>query len=240
MKKTIGIIFALFTLSVFAQDNSDNNEEIMKNAFERFSKSPFSSIYASGGAFYSGDDIDQMPMLVNYYKTPSVKNMKVEDGLLGNTLYNAKVQGSMLYLDVPQWETNYTIPFSQFALEVPIMSHPQIYADIIEYKFIDATKPITSSNLTTGQNWHTLKIGYKDRVDTIVFSASTSRVRTFTTASKDNVITVDLGSYTTINNIPYPKSFTLKSKKDAREIRLNITNVTINETAKNDARKFGW
>lgn len=238
MKKIIkcATVIVFLTSNLFAQ----NNEDIMKKAFETFSKSPFSELYATGGAFYSGDDMDQIPMLVSYYRTPSSKNMKVLDGLLGSLLYDAKVEGNTLYLDVPQWETNFTTPFSQFALEAPIMRYPKVYSDIIEYKFIDLNKPIISSNLTTGKNWHTLKIGYKDRVDTIVFSSTTSRVRTFTTAAKDNVIAVELGSYTTVNNIPYPKSFTLTSKKDNREIRLNITNVTINEKARSDARNIGW
>ena len=60
----IFIIFLLISSLVFGQ----NEKEVMKEAFTRFSKSPFTSIYSSGGAFYSGDDLDQMPMLVNYYK----------------------------------------------------------------------------------------------------------------------------------------------------------------------------
>ena len=66
MKKNIFlfIIFILISQLVFAQ----NEKEVMQEAFNRFSKSPFSSIYSSGGAFYSGDDLDQVPMLVNYYK----------------------------------------------------------------------------------------------------------------------------------------------------------------------------
>ena len=59
MKNKVLIIFLLICSFVFAQ----NEKEVMKEAFDRFSKSPFTSIYSSGGAFYSGDDLDQVPML---------------------------------------------------------------------------------------------------------------------------------------------------------------------------------
>ena len=63
------ILTVLFTQLIFAQ----NEKDVMKEAFDRFSKSPFTTIYSSGGAFYSGDDLDQMPMLVNYYKNSNNK-----------------------------------------------------------------------------------------------------------------------------------------------------------------------
>ena len=238
MKKNtiIFIIFLLISSLVFGQ----NEKEVMKEAFNRFSKSPFTSIYSSGGAFYSGDDLDQMPMLVNYYKNSNNKYMNVVDGLLGSLIFDAKVNNNSLTLDLPEAETPLKRNFDEFALEAPIMRFPKVYADILDYKFIDLSKKIVSSNITLGKNWHTLEIGYNDRVDTIVFSASTYRVRSFSTAFMDNVVNVELGSYTTVNNIPYPKEFIMKSKVDKRELRYNVTNVSAGDKAKQDAKKLGW
>ena len=56
----------------------------------------------------------------------------------------------------------------------------------------------------------------------------------------DNVVNVEFGSYTTVNNIPYPKEFIMKSKTDKREIRYNVTNVSAGNNAKNAAKKLGW
>ncbi|MEI0559787.1 hypothetical protein [Brachyspira intermedia] len=238
MKKNtiIFIIFLLISSLAFSQ----NEKEVMKEAFTRFSKSPFTSIYSSGGAFYSGDDLDQMPMLVNYYKNSNNKYMNVVDGLLGSLIFDAKVNNNSLTLDLPEAETPLKRNFDEFALEAPIMRFPKVYADILDYKFIDLSKKIVSSNITLGKNWHTLEIGYNDRVDTIVFSASTYRVRSFSTAFMDNVVNVELGSYTTVNNIPYPKEFIMKSKVDKRELRYNVTNVSAGDKAKQDAKKLGW
>ena len=238
MKKNI-IIFIIFLL-ISSLAFSQNEKEVMKEAFTRFSKSPFTSIYSSGGAFYSGDDLDQMPMLVNYYKNSNNKYMNVVDGLLGSLIFDAKVNNNTLTLDLPEAETPLKRNFDEFALEAPIMRFPKVYADILDYKFIDLSKKIISSNITLGKNWHTLEIGYNDRVDTIVFSASTYRVRSFSTAFMDNVVNVELGSYTTVNNIPYPKEFIMKSKVDKRELRYNVTNVSAGDKAKQDAKKLGW
>ncbi len=238
MKKNI-IIFSIFLL-ISSLAFSQNEKEVMKEAFTRFSKSPFTSIYSSGGAFYSGDDLDQMPMLVNYYKNSNNKYMNVVDGLLGSLIFDAKVNNNSLTLDLPEAETPLKRNFDEFALEAPIMRFPKVYADILDYKFIDLSKKIVSSNITLGKNWHTLEIGYNDRVDTIVFSASTYRVRSFSTAFMDNVVNVELGSYTTVNNIPYPKEFIMKSKVDKRELRYNVTNVSAGDKAKQDAKKLGW
>ena len=236
MKNKVLIIFLLICSFVFAQ----NEKEVMKEAFDRFSKSPFTSIYSSGGAFYSGDDLDQVPMLVNYYKNNNNKYMNVVDGLLGSMIFDASVNNNNLTLDLPELEAPLKRNFNEFALEAPIMRFPKVYADILDYKFIDLSKKIVSSNITLGKNWHTLKIGYNDRVDTIIFSASTYRVRSFSTAFLDNVVNIELGSYTTVNNIPYPKEFIMKSKSDKRELRYNITNVSAGDKAKQDAKKLGW
>ena len=56
----------------------------------------------------------------------------------------------------------------------------------------------------------------------------------------NNLIDITLGSYTTINNITYPKEFIIKSKTDKRELRYNITNVLAEENAKREAKKLGW
>lgn len=239
MKKRI-IYICLFIFSaatVFAQ----NEQEVMKEAFDKFSKSPFTSLYSSGGAFYSGDDLDQMPMIVNYYKNENNnKYMTALDGLLGGVIMNAKVINNELTLYTQDSGETIKRNFNTFSLEAPIMRFPKLYADILDYKFIDLNKKIISSNITLGKNWHTLKIGYNDRVDTIVFSASTFRVRSFSTSFMDNVVNVEFGSYTTVNNIPYPKEFIMKSKTDKREIRYNVTNVSAGNNAKNAAKKLGW
>lgn len=239
IKKRIVYIF-LFIFSVgtvFAQ----NEQEVMKEAFDKFSKSPFTSLYSSGGVFYSGDDLDQMPMIVNYYKNENNnKYMTALDGLLGGVIMDAKVINNELTLYTQDSQETIKRNFNTFALEAPIMRFPKLYADILDYKFIDLNKKIISSNITLGKNWHTLKIGYNDRVDTIVFSASTFRVRSFSTSFLDNVVNVELGSYTTVNNIPYPKEFIMKSKTDKREIRYNVTNVSAGNNAKNAAKKLGW
>lgn len=239
MKKRI-IYICLFIFSaatVFAQ----NEQEVMKEAFDKFSKSPFTSLYSSGGAFYSGDDLDQMPMIVNYYKNENNnKYMTALDGLLGGVIMDAKVINNELTLYTQDSGETIKRNFNTFALEAPIMRFPKLYADILDYKFIDLNKKIISSNITLGKNWHTLKIGYNDRVDTIVFSASTFRVRSFSTSFMDNVVNVEFSSYTTVNNIPYPKEFIMKSKTDKREIRYNVTNVSAGNNAKNAAKKLGW
>ena len=239
MKKRI-IYICLFIFSaatVFAQ----NEQEVMKEAFDKFSKSPFTSLYSSGGAFYSGDDLDQMPMIVNYYKNENNnKYMTALDGLLGGVIMDAKVINNELTLYTQDSGETIKRNFNTFALEALIMRFPKLYADILDYKFIDLNKKIISSNITLGKNWHTLKIGYNDRVDTIVFSASTFRVRSFSTSFMDNVVNVEFGSYTTVNNIPYPKEFIMKSKTDKREIRYNVTNVSAGNNAKNAAKKLGW
>ena len=231
------IIYIFFVGTLFAQ----NEQEVMKEAFDKFSKSPFTSLYSSGGAFYSGDDLDQMPMIVNYYKNENNnKYMTALDGLLGGVVMDAKVINNELTLYTQDSQETIKRNFNTFALEAPIMRFPKLYADILDYKFIDLNKKIISSNITLGKNWHTLKIGYNDRVDTIVFSASTFRVRSFSTSFMDNVVNVELGSYTTVNNIPYPKEFIMKSKTDKREIRYNVTNVSAGNNAKNAAKKLGW
>lgn len=230
-------LFIFFVSKLFAQ----NEQEVMKEAFDKFSKSPFTSLYSSGGAFYSGDDLDQMPMIVNYYKNENNnKYMTALDGLLGGVIMDAKVINNELTLYTQDSQETIKRNFNTFALEAPIMRFPKLYADILDYKFIDLNKKIISSNITLGKNWHTLKIGYNDRVDTIVFSASTFRVRSFSTSFMDNVVNVELGSYTTVNNIPYPKEFIMKSKTDKREIRYNVTNVSADNNAKNAAKKLGW
>ena len=239
IKKSIVYIFLFifFVEALFAQ----NEQEVMKEAFDKFSKSPFTSLYSSGGAFYSGDDLDQMPMIVNYYKNDNNnKYMTALDGLLGGVIMDAKVINNELTLYTQDSQETIKRNFNTFALEAPIMRFPKLYADILDYKFIDLNKKIISSNITLGKNWHTLKIGYNDRVDTIVFSASTFRVRSFSTSFMDNVVNVELGSYTTVNNIPYPKEFIMKSKTDKREIRYNITNVSAGNNAKNASKKLGW
>ena len=220
----------------FTQDE----KEIIKKAFNEFSKSPFESIYSFGGAFYSGDDLDQMPMLVNYYKNSDNKYLNVTDGFLGSLIMDANINRNQLTLDLPEYESPLKTDFNNFSLEVPIMRFPKIYVDILEYKFIDLSKKIISTNIKLGKNWHTLEIGYIDRVDTIVFSSSTYRVRSFSTTFMNNIINVQLGSYTNVNGLPYPKDFIIKSKTDNRELHYSVTNVTSGEDTKKYAKRLGW
>lgn len=237
MKKLIIVLF-LFSITLFGQ----NSASVMKDAFNRFSKTEFDSLFLYGGAFYFGDNIEEMPMLVTFYSKSSgnTQNIKAIDGLFGSIIFEAYVNNNILKLNIPQYETNFTAKYSTFALSEPIMRFPQIYSDIIQYKFIDLNKKIVSSNITLGKNWHTLQIGYRDRVDAITFSAKTFRVRTYTTKSEDNTITVNFSSYSTIANKPYPMSFILKSSVDNREIRFNVTNAKIGANAKKEANSIGW
>ncbi len=241
IKNILLYLFAFVILFQNISAQTDKTEEtIMKEAFDRFSKSPFSSIYSTGGAFYSGDDLDQMPMLVNYYMNGESKFISAVDGLFGGTIMDAKVIKNQLTLNIAEEDAPIKDNFNNFSLEAPIMRFPKVYADILDYKFIDLNKTIISSNITLGKNWHTLKIGYRDRVDTIVFSASTYRIRNMSIAFMNNSVDITLGSYTTVNNIPYPKEFIMKSKTDNRELRYNITNVETGERAKREASKLGW
>lgn len=234
------IFILILFLIIFRFSYSQNNKEIMMEAFNKFSKSPFSALFLSGGAFYSGDDLDQMPILVNYYKNADNKFMNAADGLLGGLIMDAKVNNNNLTLILPEAEEPLKRNFDEFALEAPIMRFPKIYADILDYKFIDLSKKIVSSNITLGKNWHILEIGYTDRVDTIVFSASTYRVRSFSASFMDNIVSIELGSYTTVNNVSYPKEFIMKSKADKRELRYNVTNISAGDKAKEYAKKLGW
>ena len=235
------IVRILFILTILIQTVFAQNEEnIMKEAFDRFSKSPFNSIYSTGGAFYSGDDVDQMPLLINYYMNGTSKYLKAVDGLFGSAIMDAQVIRNQMTLNIAEEDAPIKDNFNSFSLEAPIMRFPKVYADILDYKFIDLDKKISSSNLTLGKNWHTLKIGYGDRIDTIVFSASTYRIRNMSIAFMNHSIDITLGSYTTINNIPYPKEFIIKSASDKRELRYNITNVLIGDNAKREAGKLGW
>ena len=238
IKKTLLYLFAFTILfqTIFAQ----NEESVMKEAFDRFSKSPFNSIYSTGGAFYSGDDVDQMPLLINYYMNGTSKYIKAVDGLFGSAIMDAQVIRNQMTLNIAEEDAPIKDNFNNFYLEAPIMRFPKVYADILDYKFIDLDKKISSSNLTLGKNWHTLKIGYVDRIDTIVFSASTYRIRNMSIAFMNHSIDITLGSYTTINNIPYPKEFIIKSASDKRELRYNITNVLVGDNAKREAGKLGW
>ena len=236
MIKKILFILTILIQTVFPQ----TEENIMKEVFDRFSKSPFNSIYSTGGAFYSGDDVDQMPLLINYYMNGTSKYLKAVDGLFGSAIMDAQVIRNQMTLNVAEEDAPIKDNFNNFSLEAPIMRFPKVYADILDYKFIDLDKKISSSNLTLGKNWHTLKIGYADRVDTIVFSASTYRIRNMSIAFMNHSIDITLGSYTTINNIPYPKEFIIKSASDKRELRYNVTNVLIGDNAKREAGKLGW
>ena len=236
MIKKILFILTILIQTVFPQ----TEENIMKEAFDRFSKSPFNSIYSTGGAFYSGDDVDQMPLLINYYMNGTSKYLKAVDGLFGSAIMDARVIRNQITLNIAEEDAPIKDNFNNFSLEAPIMRFPKVYADILDYKFIDLDKKISSSNLTLGKNWHTLKIGYGDRIDTIVFSASTYRIRNMSIAFMNHSIDITLGSYTTINNIPYPKEFIIKSASDKRELRYNITNVLIGDNAKREAGKLGW
>ena len=236
MIKKILFILTILIQTVFPQ----TEENIMKEAFDRFSKSPFNSIYSTGGAFYSGDDVDQMPLLINYYMNGTSKYLKAVDGLFGSAIMDAQVIRNQMTLNIAEEDAPIKDNFNNFSLEAPIMRFPKVYADILDYKFIDLDKKITSSNLALGKNWHTLKIGYADRVDTIVFSASTYRIRNMSIAFMNHSIDITLGSYTTVNNIPYPKEFIIKSVSDKRELRYNVTNVLIGDNAKREAGKLGW
>ena len=133
IKRTLLYLFAFAFLiqNIFAQ----NEENIIKEAFDRFSKSPFTSIYSSGGAFYSGDDVDQMPLLINYYMNGTSKYISAVDGLFGGAIMNAQVIKNQLTLNVPE-EEPIKDNFNNFSLEAPIMRFPKVYADILDLSLI--------------------------------------------------------------------------------------------------------
>ena len=239
MNRYILFVLIIFSNILFSQTESD----IIKDSFNRFSKSPFNSLFVNGGAFYSGDDLDRVPVLVNYYKNgESIKNMTIIDGLLGSLLADAKVVNNDLTLDIPENEKGIiNSPFDRFYFDFPILRFPSAYVNAIEYRFIDLGKNIISSNISLGKNWHTLTIEYKDRVDSIVFSAKSFRVRSYSIKALNNTIDMQFASYTNISSsISYPTEFIIKSSIDKREIRFNITNISINDNAKRDAKKLGW
>lgn len=237
MKKIIILLF-LFSTSIFAK----NSNEILSAAFKLFSKTEFETLFLNGGAFYFGDNVEEVPLLITFYSKSSgvIQNMKGIDGLFGGLVFDASVNNNMLELDIPQYATNVKGKYSSFSFEEPIMRFPKVYSDVIQYKFIDLSKKITSTNIRLGENWHTLELGYLDRVDTIIFSAKSFRVRTYIIKSLDNTITIDFASYSTINNKPYPMSFILKSKVDNREVRFNVTNAQTGQNALKEAKKIGW
>ena len=241
MKKTI-VLFLIFGSVLISQSKTKEQIEVIDKAFKMFSYSPFSSLFLSGGAFYSGDDVDQLPMMVDYFAKDSgnSQNIKTIDGLFGSIIFEASVKNNNMDIYIAQYQTNYKTTLSSFKFDEPIMRFPKVYADIIQYKFIDLDKKIISTNIVLGKNWHTLEIGYRDRVDEIIFSAKTMRVRTFKTKALDNIISINLGTYEVVSGIPYPKLFVVESAVDKREIRFNVTNVLINNNAIKEAKQIGW
>lgn len=242
MKNNIIKKIILF-LSISAFLNANDTNMLIDKAIKKYSSSPFSTVYITGGAFYSGDDMDRLPMLVHFYisKPNTTEYMRVLDGLFGNIIFDAKVNKKTLNLLVPDWKTNIVANVNSFSISEPMLNFPKIFYDVVQYRFIDLEKQIVSTNLKISTNWNTLEIGYKDRVDTIVFSATTERVRTFSSRYKDNTLTIDLSSYTNISGIAYPREFVVKSKTDRRELRLNITNIIINQNAiQREVSKLGF
>ncbi len=178
MIKKVIILLSVFSAFLFTQTKEES--EVISSAMDKFSKSPFSSIFVSGGVFYSGDDVTELPMMIDYFSKSSgnSQNMKAIDGLFGSVVFDAKINGDNLDIYIAQDSTNYKTTLNRFFSSEPIMRFPKVYSDALQYKFIDLSKPIVSTNIVLGKNWHTLEIGYRDRIDTIIFSATTMRVRT--------------------------------------------------------------
>lgn len=219
------MVVAISSSTIFANEN-----EILNNAIKKFSISPFNTLYVEGGAFFFGDGVSEMPLTIryNYNKKNNTRRMDAIDGLFGSLIFDLKIKKNMLTADIVEWDTNFTVDVNSINIDMPIVKFPKIYSDALSYVFIDTAKPIKNKSIKLGKNWHTLTIDYRDRRDTIVFSAKSMRIRTYQAEYYNNKITIDMSSYTNINGISYPLSFILKSGEDKREIQLTLSTVIDN------------
>ncbi len=224
------ICFVVIITTFFSGTILANENKILNNAIKKFSTSPFNTLYIEGGAFFFGDGISEMPLTMryNYNKKNDTRRMNAIDGLLGSLIFDLKINKNMLTADIVEWQTNFTMNINSIKIDVPIMRYPKIYSDALSYVFIDTARTIQKKSIKLGKNWHTIVIDYKDRKDTIVFSAKSMRVRTYQTQYYNNIITIDMSSYTNINGVSYPASFVLKSQEDNREIHLTLSTIIDN------------
>ncbi len=221
------LFFTLVFTAIFSNLAFANKTKMLNDAFNKFSTSPFNMLFVEGGALFTGDGMSEMPLMMRYTynKQKDSKRMDAVDGMFGSLLFDLQIHKDMLTADVVSWNTNFTANINNVAVNMPIINNPKIYTDVLSYVFIDSSRRIREKTLDVGKSWNTLTIGYVDRVDTIVYSAKSMRVRTYTTEYYNNKITIDMSSYTNIGGIDYPMSFVLKSREDKREIHLSLVTV---------------
>lgn len=226
MRKYI-FLFTLLAFAVSLHANEDKKNEIITRAIKTFSVSPFETFYFEGGAFFSGDGVSEMPATIrfNSKKYGAARRINGVDGLFGNTMFDIKINGNMANVVVADWDLDMQSSMDKLSFETPILIYPKIYTDVLMYVFIDNAKDIVKKAITIGSNWNILKLDYKDRVDTITFSAKTMRVRTYVSEYYDNKLTIDFAAYTNIDGKSFPTSFILKSSSDKREVRLNVSTI---------------
>ncbi len=216
------LLIAIFSNALFA-----NQSKMINDALKKFSTSPFNTLFIEGGALYFGDGLSEMPFMMRYTynKQKDTKRMDAMDGMFGSLLFDFQINKDMITADIVQWDTNFTANINNIKVDLPIINNPKMYTDVLSYVFVDNSKTIKGRSLDVGKNWNTLTIDYVDRVDTIIYSAKSMRVRTYMTEYYNNRITVDMSSYTNIGGVDYPMSFILKSQSDKREIHLTLTTI---------------
>ncbi len=212
--------------------NANQNQQL-NDALRKFSVSPFTTLFIDGGALFFGDGLSEMPLMMRYTydKSRNSKRMDAVDGMFGSLLFDLQINGDILKADIVQWNTNFTVNINNVTVDLPIINNPKMYTDVLSYVFVDSSKRIKARSLDVGKNWNTIKIDYVDRVDTIVYSPKSMRVRTYTSEYYNNKITIDMSSYTNINGVDYPMSFILKSQSDKREIHLSLSVVADKSSA---------
>lgn len=221
------LFFTLVFTAIFFNVVFSQQTKALNDALAKFSSSPFNTLFIEGGALYFGDGVSEMPLMMRYtYSKPKdSRRMDAVDGLFGSLLFDINIKKDTLTADIVQWDTNFTANVNNVTVDLPIINNPKMYTDVLSYVFIDNSKRIKNTSLDVGKSWNTITIDYVDRVDTIVYSAKSMRVRTYTTEYYNNKITVDMSSYTNIGGVDYPMSFVLKSQADKREIHLSLVTV---------------
>ncbi len=231
MKKIL--CFVLLSIAIFSNAANANQTKQLNDALKKFSVSPFNTLFIEGGALYFGDGMSEMPIMMRYTynKNKNTKRMDTVDGLFGSLIFDLKVNKDMVSVDLVELQTNFTANINDIRGNLPIINNPKIYTDVLSYVFVDNSKQIKNKTLDVGKNWNTITIDYVDRVDTIIYSAKSMRVRTYMSEYYNNRITVDMSSYTNINGVDYPMSFVLKSRDDNREIHLTLTTIADNNAS---------
>ncbi len=221
------VYFTVILSLIFSSYTFANDIKILNDAFKKFSTSPFSTLSFEGWAFFFGDNLTEVPFTITYSydKSKDKTTISAIDGLFGAPVFNFEVNKDTVVANVDQWQTNFTANINTITINTPILKYPKMFIDILAYRFIDTSRNIKGKSIELGQNWHTLTVDYNDRVDKIIFSAKTMRVRRYQSQYYNNTLTVDMSMYTNIDGIDYPLYFELQSTEDKRKIQFNISKV---------------